>query len=392
MRELNVMSNLKSAIESNDLETIARYLDQESDNGAQDTEGNTLLHHAMRHQAADIAALLLAHGYDSEATNKSGRKALDPSQDDLQLLHRVRQAYHRIEDPAFSGLPDNPANHDIINTMRMEGTVHLPGFVSGELLESIKRDFNSTFRKLQWNKIIRQKKFKHYDTREYWRGKDKTFVHNDMTGVSPAVMELCMDQRLFEIGSYYLKKPVQLMRALGMRYLPKAPAANRQFAWHHDMDDRLFKVMLLLTRVTPDDQYMSYVKGTHTARRKYENFLSNKLHFDRPEDEEKYDIVNCYGEPGDIFLFDPNGMHRGNRSKGRIRDAIFIEYSVDENLGSIWGTGMPESEREKLKALKNPHLEYFLNVPPKWKLPITRSKPTWAHTVPMPQTWIKTEE
>ncbi len=103
------------------------------------------------------------------------------------------------------------------------------------------------------------------------------------------------------------------------------------------------------------------------------------------------DEVNTIGQAGDIFFFDSNGMHRGNRSRGRLRDALFIEFTADRNRNNLWGTALPRNQiPPSLAAADNP-LGDLLDAQPKWerrKAGEKRKRPSWADSLEDPSRWI----
>jgi hypothetical protein len=157
------------------------------------------------------------------------------------------------------------------------------------------------------------------------------------------------------------------------------------------MEDRQLKAMVLLTDVGETDQYMTYVRGSHQAFHPYQRFLQNRLDFEYCRTYlADIDIFKATGRAGDVFFFDSNGMHSGNRStSGATRDALFLEFTADRNWASIWGTALRRSEiPEALKVPGGP-LGRFLEVAPKWaRQEQKRTRPTWAVSLEDPRTWV----
>ena len=177
-----------------------------------------------------------------------------------------------------------------------------------------------------------------------------------------------------------------------MRYLRSRPLNVGQFHWHHDMEDRQLKVLLLLTNVDKQDQYMNYVKGTHKVFHPYQQFFKNNLDFEYYENTiNDFKILKTTGKAGDLFLFDSNGMHRGIRSNGRVRDAYFIEFTAAKNKNNIWGS---ESTSNLVSAAKNDRfnqLQKLLRAKPKWirtKGLKPRKHPSWIESLENPQLWV----
>ena len=73
--------------------------------------------------------------------------------------------------------------------------------------------------------------------------------------------------------------------------------------------------MVLMTDVGPDDQHMTYIKGTH--RRVHPPGKSLRNWTDREvEPFAGFEHLDCVGKAGTVVLFDANGLHRGMRKLG----------------------------------------------------------------------------
>ena len=177
-----------------------------------------------------------------------------------------------------------------------------------------------------------------------------------------------------------------------MRYLPFRQISSAQFEWHHDMEDRQLKVLLLLTDVDEQDQYMNYVKGTHKVFHPYQGFLKHNLDFEYfRESINDFEIIKTTGKAGDLFLFDSNGMHHGVRSNGRVRDAYFIEFTAAKNKNNIWGSDSVNDLASAAKKDKTNPLHKLLNTTPKWKRARsqnTKKGPSWINSLEDPQLWL----
>lgn len=173
-----------------------------------------------------------------------------------------------------------------------------------------------------------------------------------------------------------------------MRYLPLAERSNDMFGWHHDMEEKRFKVMILLTDVGPDDQHMSYVLGSQKPFHPYEMFFKNAYPLKRvrkllPEIK----IFDCTGKAGDMFLFDTNGSHRGRRREtGRVRDVFLVEYSADRT--GTWGGDVDLSAFDGLALPGYNPFDRILAAQKKWDQPLTRQAPTWVESLPNVEAWL----
>jgi hypothetical protein len=217
------------------------------------------------------------------------------------------------------------------------------------------------------------------------------FVFNNTVVLSPDLAEICRHPDLVETANHYLGRPAHIKCVYGMRYLPKEQPDSHQFGWHHDIEDRMLKVMLLLTDVPMDDQYMTYVSGTQTAFHPYSCFLRNPLSFEQVGvDTEAVRTVDTIGRAGDMFLFDTNGMHRGRRSLSAVHDAVFIEFTADGNHDNGRGSTLGVSTPWFGTNADDP-LHIFRNLVPKWdrRADNPRTQTTWAESLPDPEAWIR---
>ena len=147
--------------------------------------------------------------------------------------------------------------------------------------------------------------------------------------------------------------------------------------------------MLLLTDVEESDQSMSYACETHALRHPYEMFFDNScpLAYCREALARDPEIFQATGRAGDLFLFDSNGAHRGNRrSDAAVRDAFFVEYTTDPS--DLWGGDLPRdflTAHPQTAALFSPMSE----VEKAWERPRIRTTPTWVENLPYPERWLR---
>ena len=147
--------------------------------------------------------------------------------------------------------------------------------------------------------------------------------------------------------------------------------------------------MLLLTDVGDSDQHMSYVIGSHKLMHPYEMFFKNPCTLDyvRGKMGNGIEIYDAVGRAGDVFIFDTNGAHRGNRKEGSsIRDVYLVEYSADR--AGVWGSDIAPRVLESLDADSRAIFDRMLSAPRLWERTPKRIDPTWAETVTQPETWL----
>jgi hypothetical protein len=173
-----------------------------------------------------------------------------------------------------------------------------------------------------------------------------------------------------------------------MRYLPEEERSNDMFGWHHDMEDRRMKMMVLLTDVGPGDQHMSYVRGSHRLMHPIDMFHENDCSLDYCAAAlGEIDAVDAIGQAGDVFLFDSNGAHRGNRKpEGAVRDVLMVEFTSDPS--DVWGGDLAPGSLDGLPPeLPNP-FHRLVNAGRKWERDGTRALPEWMNNLPHPDRWL----
>lgn len=394
---MQVFDRLHQAVEQNAIDRLIRLLDAGADPNAADTRGDTALHRAAAGGHACAAALLLAHGADWRIRNRAGKAPLAPGAIDIEGLHRIRQAYHRLAVmPYRDSQPESAQAAACVSRMRRDGILKLGGLVTPAMLRKLQADNRRVILRMRVERLLKRNPFVNYDQKAYWLGAHRAYVYNDALVYSDTLVRLCCHPVLVETANHYLGKRAHIKRVYGMHYLPSPHVETHQFGWHHDMEERILKVMILLTDLAGRDQYMSYVPGTHNVMHPYPRFLENKLDHAyygiSPHDPP---VVNTLGKAGDMFLFDANGMHRGNRSMGRVRDALFIEYTVDGNKGNIWGSELSAGKLDSLTQGRDHPLAEFKTLPPKWvrvRNQTPRRRPTWAEVLEDPANWIREED
>lgn len=369
-------------------ERIESLLRQGRDANARGTDGETLLRIAARSGHAETAACLLVHGANPGLPDDRGRAALGPDSIGLDALHSIRQHFHRyrVGSERRRSLASVEAA-EWAKALDRNGIARLPGLVGEGVLRQLQRDFQRFVAGLN-ARILRQEAiFQRYDEEEHWWPRDRAYVSNNAFRHSATLARLSGHPELLEVIGDYLGKPPHITRAVAMRYLPDADKDRDMFGWHHDMEDRRLKLLVLLTDVGPNDQYMSYVCGSHRLYHPYEMFLDNRCRLDYCRERiGRLELFNTEGRAGDAFLFDSNGIHRGNRRpEGAVRDACFVEYSGD--CSDIWGGDIPEGALDRLTFQRGNPFARFLAAEKKWERPVARKIPTWAENLPNVSAW-----
>lgn len=383
-----MLNALFEAVKHGDFDKAEHLLEQGADPNGISTERETTLHEAVRRGHSRIAALLLAHGADYTKTSASGGTPLSRDFTTIESLHSIRQHYQRLPLPPYK--KTRPRSGDVaacVNRLKEDGFVKVSNFVEPAELAQLRADFASFIRTIRLKRMIGRASFRHYDDEEYWIRRQRSFVTNNAFKYSARLLDLTCSAFVVDVANHYLEKPAFVQRAMAMRYLPSGRMGASQFKWHHDMDDKRLKFMLLLTDVTEKDQYMTYVRGSHRVFHPYERFLKNSLDFDYCRQYlDNIEVLKATGAAGDLFMFDSNGMHSANRSKSAQRDIFLLEFSADKF--NVWGGDLPEGAPQ---AEPGSVLDRFLAVTPKWhrgRGGNRRKATSWAISLEEPGKWI----
>jgi hypothetical protein len=296
----------------------------------------------------------------------------------MAVLHQVRLAAHRrrvsAEVPAVPARWTGPAHE-----LRRDGITRLDGLLDAEALETMRDDFDRFVRHLEQRLRHGEGIHRGYHEREHYWPDDGAYITNDALAWSPSLVALaCAPDVVALVADHLGRRPV-IQRALGMRYLPQSPGVeDTQFRWHHDLEDRRCKLMVLLTDVGTDDQPMRYLPGSHDARHSLQRFRDNAL-----GTRYRRRIVGpgtvehrATGAAGDGIVFNSNGAHAATRSeRGALRDVFIVEYGPPG--GSIFG-GRPHPDGlARVDAADRGPIQAMLDTVPAWDLPVPPA-PLWV--------------
>lgn len=383
-------SELIRQVAGGDAARVADLLERGANPDTRAGDGESLLRLAARAGYAETAACLLMHGADFRATDASGIAALDPEAIGLPTLHRIRQEFHRYRlDRARRRPFADPQAEAWAGTLERQGIARLGGLVTGQLLREMQVDFARFVDGLNARILRREAMFRRYDDEEHFWPRDRAYVSNNAFKYSAALARFCCRPDLLAVVRDYLGRPPQITRGVAMRYLPDSAKERDMFGWHHDLEDRRLKLQILLTDVGPADQYMSYLAGSHRLCHPYEMFLDNRCSLDYVRERlGEFEVVESQGRAGDVFLFDSNGAHRGNRKPGgAVRDAFFVEYSGDRS--DVWGGDLAPAALDELVLPAGDPFTAFRAAQPKWLRPMTRRAPSWAENLPDIGSWAR---
>ncbi len=368
---------------------VAELLDAGAPIDGCNEHGQSALHVAARCGRIEVAALLLARGASHAQVDARGRRPLDAANVDAETLHRIRQQLRRTplmpDDPL--ALSFGPRADPWLAQLRREGIVRIPGLVPPALLAAMQREFAGFVAALDGARALGRADKASYDEEEHWWPDDRAYISNNAFKHSPSLVRFFCDPRLTALARSYFGRHAFITRGVAMRYLPLEERHKDMFGWHHDLEDRRLKALVLLSDLPATGQVMRYVKRSHRLRHPYRMFFRNAVDLETCRRAlGPLELFDATGSAGDVFFFDSNGVHRGQRRPDApVRDTFFVEYGIDRS--NLWG-GDPE--RDLVAALSTPDHAPFaelLAAERKWERPAARRHPSWVENLRAIDAW-----
>lgn len=106
------------------------------------------------------------------------------------------------------------------------------------------------------------------------------------------------------------------------------PHGLEESSWHIDTPT-LFGFHLILNDTTAANTRMRYAIGSHKVRRSVSGVRSEE------SVEARYDIVDCIGPAGTLYIFDHNGLHRKHAVAGSLRATFEFYYTAGNQCFSV---------------------------------------------------------
>jgi len=295
-------------------------------------------------------------------------------------LHPVRERLTRLPDPWFlmtSAAPLASPYREHLEELRRDGVTRLSGQVPPAALAELRGSFEIFVQRLDAATATQAAAQGDVtESEEYFDAASRQYSSNDPFTFSRALLEVCLKPELTSLINRYLGKTAYITQGVALRIEPNPNTGFSSFQWHHDAWGKRINMMIILTEVGKGDQHMTYAKGSHRLRHSYDKYVNSRFsHEEFAERCSHLEVLNCYAKPGDIYIFDSNGIHSGNRTNGRARDTFIIEYT--RLAHAIWAHRIPP---EFLQGFSEKQLE-----PLSWILRQDRSKRPLAPPV---NSWV----
>lgn len=230
-----------------------------------------------------------------------------------------------------------PEDKKLIKILNKEGIVKIENFLDNQSLNQLKFLFENEINYIESLDILNYEKkqtpLTHYNCSDYYEvrsynKKDNSSHNLNPLNISKNFFEIIINERIISIISEYLGKKISLQQAAIGRIYPREPENYSSYQWHRDTLGKRINVMILISDVKEDQQRMSYLKKSHKKYLTKEECKNYSRISDKDADRMKLERFECSGLAGTVFIFDANGIHRGNRNLTIPRDVIIFSYGA----------------------------------------------------------------
>jgi len=237
-------------------------------------------------------------------------------------------------------------NHFLHENLKNNGIVLLKNFLNNERLQAVKCNYDLSMNKILHNSFshIKITPKNHYGINvpyleDEYLGDTRHLHTRNILKFNKIFLELVCSDLLLDIATQYFQKKVFINQIDSYRLLPFESHKYSSFQWHHDGLGKKLNMMILLTDVNQNGQKMTYLKGSHLKHRSFKECFHSRVsdtEINEILNKNKFNqIVECTGKAGDVFIFDANGFHSGNRNNSAIRDTIVIQFTAGRYLWSF---------------------------------------------------------
>lgn len=376
----DINTALIEALEKNDEEGVDALLAQRANPNHIATDDKTALQISIKQHAIHNTAQLLRYGANGPAF-KSLAPTINPA-----VLHLIRETYQRLPDPFYQ--KKHPTLHEsevYLAELKQHGFVKISGLLSAQQIEQLKKDFkmflDDVNQHCQQKKVEAEKPFAEL----YKQERENIFVSNNPFKYSAELIRTCCHPAIIETINCYLGKVGFIHKGSATHYLPGGARGTGVFNWHHDAAGKRVKLMILMSDTDEDSRCTTYIEGSHTIIHPLSEYTKNMLD---PSYCLKFipevNIVKFTGKPGDMYLFDTNGIHSGNIApKGR--DAFIISYSSD--MGHVRPYKIDENVFKTCHLIDRNPFDLMLKIQndPSFKVPKAAG---WVGHLSNPDAWL----
>jgi Phytanoyl-CoA dioxygenase (PhyH) len=286
--------------------------------------------------------------------HKAARRAL------ALALHPVREAICRLPDPWFLLTGREPLQspyREHLSELNRDGITRISGEIPAAMLAELQQSFEKFVARLAAAGVSSPSSAGDMTLAdEYFDPESRQYSSNEPFIDSRALLEVCLKPELVSLINGYLGKQAYITQGVALRIEPNPRTGFGSFQWHHDAWGKRINMMIVLTEVGERDQFMTYAKGSHRLRHSYDKYANSRY---SPQEFAarcgRFEVLNCLARPGDIYIFDSNGIHSGNRTDGRARDVFIVEFTRQSQ--AVWAHRIPPGflagfSEQQLRPLK----------------------------------------
>ncbi|GEM_PF-1025092 len=282
------------------------------------------------------------------------------------VQHTLSERCRRMPNPWRECQPaSGQSARDAASVLRESGVLVLPQFISGVRIKELQFQFDRMVEQIRSSpdsETRRTPSLRHFSAHDYQvdahSETDQMTQTRDPFKYSPLFLGLALDSFVLDVAQLYFGRPVAIQNADCRRLYSMPPRDFGFFNWHHDARGRKLNVMFLLTDTTATDQRLTYVTGSHRMVHSLKRCLCNSYsseEIDRKRAKHsEWKVVECAGPAGTLVLFDGNGLHRGNRNLGAVRDTLMTRFMSDQR--HCWHQRIPRADFDQLSAEKQTFL------------------------------------
>jgi hypothetical protein len=146
---------------------------------------------------------------------------------------------------------------------------------------------------------------------------------DDLLNITVDSMMLSILSKYYGCQPYYRQQP-----SINVTHPGDDQIGYNDF-WHYDTVNQM-TAHILLCGTSESDSCMLYAKGSHRTHKQY--ISTNDYYYSDEYINENFDIVSCFGEPGTLVIFDPNGLHRADLKPSTFRSHLHLNYVPGNDL------------------------------------------------------------
>ena len=211
---------------------------------------------------------------------------------------------------------------NILATLRKEGIVALPDFLSEEAIAAMKSVIDQAIKEKRY--YYAAGKFAFQDPPPNLADIGRLNVI-DPTYHSPEFIRFALNGFIRGIADAYIGVESTLAGIAAYRTQPTRNHPKGAFHWHFDNAYAQLKAIAYLTDVGEEDGPFAFVPGTKKFRPVSANYMDTRI---ADEDVPAGTYINCVGKAGTVLIVDTRIIHRATPNRSKDRDVVSVIYDA----------------------------------------------------------------